>query len=131
MNSIQELRNSGNLDVRDQIILNLIGLGLNAVGEISTDMILGRPEDRLEINVEVTGQLTENVLDLTYHESIPLKAVRGSKFNPDSLILEIHRYLTGKIIPETDIPKALKCGFEVRYSKDYGVFYAIRCNEGI
>lgn len=131
MNSIQELRNSGNLDIRDQIILDVIGLGLKAVGDISTDMILGRPEDKLEINVEVTSQLTENILDLTYHESIPLKAIRGSDFDPDSLVLEVHRYLTGKIIPEADIPKALKTGFEVRYSKRYGVFYAIRCNEGI
>jgi len=126
MNSIQELRNSGNLDVKDMILLDLIGLGLKTVGEISTDMILGKPEDKVEVNVEVTGQLTADVLDLTYKEKVPLKAIRGSDFNPDSLNLEIHRYLTGKIIPEADISGALKNGFEVRFSKEYGVFYKIK-----
>ncbi|MBA2864406.1 hypothetical protein [Methanococcus maripaludis] len=131
MNSIKEIRNSGNLDLKDQIILDVIGLGLKAVGDISTDMILGKPEDRLQVNVEVTGKLTKDVLDLTYKEVVPLKAIRGSDFNPDSLKLEIHRYLTGKVIPVDEIPHALKQGFEVRYSKDYNVFYAIKGSEGL
>jgi len=131
MYSFRKLRNSKNLDVKDQIILDVIGLGLKAVGDLSTDMILGKPEDKLEINVEVTSQLTKDVLDLTYKESIPLKAIRDSNFNPDSLILQVHRYLTGRIIKEENVPKALKAGFEVRYSKDYEVFYAIKCNEGV
>ncbi|MBA2846598.1 hypothetical protein HNP88_000782 [Methanococcus maripaludis] len=126
MNSIKELRNSGNLDVRDGLLLDLIGLGLKTVSEISTDMILGKPEDRVEVNVEVMDRLTEDVLDLTYKETVPLKAIRGSDFNPDSLKLEIHRYLTGRIISEGEIPAALKEGFEVRYSKEYGVFYKIK-----
>uniref|UniRef100_A9A7K7 Uncharacterized protein n=1 Tax=Methanococcus maripaludis (strain C6 / ATCC BAA-1332) TaxID=444158 RepID=A9A7K7_METM6 len=131
MNSIKEIRNSGNLDLKDQIILDVIGLGLKAVGDISTDMILGKPEDRLLVNVEVTGKLTTDVLDLTYKEIVPLKAIRGSEFNPDSLMLEIHRYLTGKVIPENQIQEALIEGFEVRYSKDYNVFYAIKGGEGL
>uniref|UniRef100_A9A753 Uncharacterized protein n=1 Tax=Methanococcus maripaludis (strain C6 / ATCC BAA-1332) TaxID=444158 RepID=A9A753_METM6 len=131
MDSIKEIRNSGNIDLKDQIILDVIGLGLKAVGDISTDMILGKPEDRLQVNVEVTGKLTTDVLDLTYKEIVPLKAIRGSEFNPDSLMLEIHRYLTGKVIPVDEIPYALKQGFEVRYSKDYNVFYAIKGSEGL
>ncbi|BAP62918.1 hypothetical protein [Methanococcus maripaludis] len=126
MNSIKELRNSGNLDVRDGLLLDLIGLGLKTVSEISTDMILGKPEDRVEVNVDVVGKLTGEVLDLTYKETVPLKAIRGSDFDPDSLKLEIHRYLTGRIISEGEIPGALKDGFEVRYSKEYRVFYKIK-----
>ena len=55
MYAIRSYYDSGNLDVRDGLLLDLIGLGLKTVSEISTDMILGKPEDRVEVNVEVTA----------------------------------------------------------------------------
>uniref|UniRef100_A9A6G1 Uncharacterized protein n=1 Tax=Methanococcus maripaludis (strain C6 / ATCC BAA-1332) TaxID=444158 RepID=A9A6G1_METM6 len=123
--------NYRDMDVNEKIIFDLIRLGIRAVGEVSSDMLLGKGENRVYIDAKVMERLCNDGLDVIYREIIPIKAIRESNFNPKSMNLEVKQYLTGKIVPEDKVHEALKNGLEVRYSEDIGEFYSINCSEGL
>ncbi|ABO35421.1 conserved hypothetical protein [Methanococcus maripaludis C5] len=123
--------NYRDMDVNEKIIFDLIRLGMRAVGEVSSDMLLGKGENKVFVSAQVMERLCNDGLDVIYRQVIPLQAVRESNFNPKSLNLEFKQYLTGKVIPEDKVQEALKQGLEVRYSEDIGEFYAINCSEGL